>query len=163
MIDLLIRFEQHRPLCQRNNRQMRLQGFAIGARQGRQQFVGQRARCPRVQRDIPPGRSGPISAGENVAFRVDASTGYFCVLDRVASWCLFGSRHKDNGPNLCGRINIGRPTYYRNFPSKLMSGTEHMRYCLPSSTGPWQLSMTESSAGSRPNLVVKLCAQSASS
>jgi hypothetical protein len=73
---------------------MIFQKFDVIVRQRRQQFVGRQRRNLGIQNAIPPGRSGPFSAGMNVAFRVDASTAMLLALSELASWRLFGIRQK---------------------------------------------------------------------
>jgi hypothetical protein len=48
----------------------------IVVRQPREELVAQGVNAGGLQIGILPGRSGPRSAGINVAFRVDASTAY---------------------------------------------------------------------------------------
>jgi hypothetical protein len=59
------------------------QEFEIGGGQSGQQIIGQRTRRLSVQDGILPGRSGPLSAGVNMAFRDDASTVCFVALSEV--------------------------------------------------------------------------------
>src|SRR5258708_15392927 len=55
-----------------------------------------------------PGRSGPLSAGIDVAFRDDASTGGAPLRYSKLQACLFGTRQEQTALNLSGRIKIGR-------------------------------------------------------
>ena len=94
MLDFVSHTEHRHPLLHRDQTEMAFQKIEVAARQCGQQFVGRQAEYLCIHNDIPPGRSGPYSAGMNVALREDASTAMLPAIGKIASWCLFSTRQK---------------------------------------------------------------------
>ena len=70
LVDFVADIGCQRALRQRCDGQMRDKQVELAARQGREQFIVQMVACGRVHRDIPPDRSGRITAGIEMALRV---------------------------------------------------------------------------------------------
>jgi hypothetical protein len=74
-----------------------------------------------VQNGILPGRSGPLSAGMNVAFRGDASTVCFVPLRKLQADDCPVPRLKQAAQNLFGRINIRAVLFDHHSPTRLLA------------------------------------------
>src|SRR5258708_11632655 len=120
---------------------MGAQCFVIGVRQGGQHLVGQRTRDFRVQNNIPPGRSGPFSAGIDVAFRDDASTGgasaYTKLQAGVCSVTVRSGRDKIYTVGSMSGDAVWPPLSNSIACARYSAANPLRRSCMRGSTGPF--------------------------